>query len=215
MSKNCQRRSTFGAVVPVAIVSLAVQGFGAPAAAAPHVFLSPRVSSMEATESVEIEVFVENVVDLRLYEIVLKVVDNTSGSLDLTAVTIDETRNDFVFAGISPLVCLPDLDNLRIICSPLSEDCVTVAATRAYLGTYTFTASSDAYGVFQIHIANEPTTFLLDCDGTTITPMTRAHALVGVGVTIPTVSEWGLIAMTGLVLISATLVFSRRCTAQA
>ena len=207
MWSNRQRSNMLGAVLRASIACLAIHGFGGVALGTPRIFLSPEISSVGVGESIEIQVFIEDVVDLRLYEVVLEVTGGSSGSLDLTNLTIDQARPDFVFAGLSPLVCLPDPDNLRITCTPQSASCVTVTTPPVYLGTYKFTGSPDAYGVFNVNIVNEPTTFLLDCDGAEISPFTRDHAVGGVGVSIPAVSEWGLIAMALLVLAAGTLVF--------
>jgi len=209
MWNNLHGSKILGAVLRAGIACLAVHGFGGVVLGTPRVFLSPEISSVGASESIEIQVFLEDVVDLRLYEIVLEVTGGSSGSLDLTNLTIEQARPDFVFAGLSPLVCLPDPNNLRITCSPLSDDCVTVAGTPAYLGTYTFTASPVAHGVFNVNLVNEPTSFLLDCNGAEISPITLTHGLVGVGVAIPTISEWGLAAMMLLMLILGSVVLRR------
>lgn len=176
----------------------------------PHIFLSPEVASLGSGESIEIDVFVEDVGDLRLYEVVLQVTGGASGSLDVTDLTIDEERGDFVFAGISSLVCIADSDNLRITCTPLSDDCVTATAPPAYLGTYTFTRGpGGASGEFSVNIVAEPTSFLLDCVGDRITPFTVAQATVRIRA-VPAVSEWGMVSMTLLAMVLATIMLTRR-----
>lgn len=209
MSRERRCRTVRGSLAATAAAALATFGSGSTAMAAPRVFLLPEVSSLSAGESVEIEVFIENVTDLRLYEIVVEVAGGSSGSLDLTSLEIHETRGDFVFERFSSLVCLTDSDNKRITCSPLSGGCVTVTTPPAYLGTYTFTPSPNMSGSFHINIANEPTSFLIDCDGDPITPFSVAHSAVHDG-TIPAVSEWGMVAMALLMLTAATVVLSRR-----
>lgn len=206
-------RDVYHAFVLIAVLTVALQGHTRVANASPHVFLSREASSIQPGHSAEIDVFVEDVVDLRLYEVVLEVTGGAVGSLDLTNLVIDETRPDFVFTGISPLLCLPDQDGLRITCSPLSDDCVSVTAPPAYLGTYTFTASADADGTFTVNIVDDPATFLLDCDGSPITPLTLTHATVDIEVVevpVPAVSAWGATVMGLLMLTAATLVFRQR-----
>ena len=91
MASNARWRNVWGTLATTVIVSAAVQGVGTAAKASPHLFLSPEVSSTASDESVEIEVFIENVTGLRLYEVVLevKVTGGTRGSLDLTDLIID------------------------------------------------------------------------------------------------------------------------------
>ncbi len=164
--------------ITAAILTIAVPVSALAADVTPHIFLSPSDSSVEPGQSVEIEVFIEEVIGLRLFEIVLEVDGGVRGSLHLTAVTVDEFRPDFVFAGISNLICLPDPNNWRITCTPLSGECVDVDGAPAYMGTYTLTATIDAAGTFNAAILDEPTTFLRDCESEPITPLTFTDATV-------------------------------------
>ncbi len=193
-------------VIAVCIVVLAL---GRIAIATPRVFLSPEVSTIIPDVPLSIDVYVENVTDLRLYEVVLEVTSGSGGSLDLTDLTIDEARTDFVFAGIPSLVCLTDPEELRITCTPLSDDCVSVVETPAYLGTYTFVAPPGVGGTFHVSIADEPTSFLLDCNRDPITPIALADSTIRL-VVVPAVSEWGMLVLALLVLMAGTVVLRRR-----
>lgn len=176
-ARSATRRYAFAVAV---ILSVAVQGRSSVAMASPRISLSPTSSSTVGGASVDVEVYIEDVTDLRLYEVVLRVTGGVAGTLDLTNVAIDDTRGDFVFAGLSPLVCLPDSNGQRIMCTPFSDDCVTITDAPAYLCTFTFTftASVDASGIFDVGIVSEPISFLRDCDSGAITPFTIASAQV-------------------------------------
>lgn len=152
------------------------------AAAQPKLFLSLPISSNHPGDVVQFDVFVEEVLDLRLYEVVLDVVASPDavGMLNIHSVAIKQSRPDFVFAGILNLVCLPDPANARITCTPLSGQCVVVEATPEYLGTFVFLVSSGTSGSFRIEISDDPASFLLDCDGRSIAPVALTHAMVEV-----------------------------------
>jgi subtilase family serine protease/uncharacterized membrane protein len=184
MSTETRHHQTMSAWA-VALVALAAGALGSLAHAAPSVYLSPSAGTIGSGDSVAIDVFVEDVVDLRLYEVVVDVVAAGEGALELTDLIIDEQRTDFVFAGVSSLLCASDPNQLRMSCSPLSADCIDVpAGSPAYLGTYVFTAGAGTSTSFEINVSLAQT-LLIDCAAELIPGVLGGNATIEVDVPVP------------------------------
>lgn len=122
-------------------------------------------SSAPPGESVDLELFLENVLDLRGYQGTIEIT-KTSGSGELTVtcpdgVFVDTLRPDWVFAGENAFGA-PDCDDLRIAGAKLSGG-ITVGPP-AYLGTYVLDVSETATEgtTFEIAIVPNPGSFLRD-----------------------------------------------------
>lgn len=112
----------------------------------------PRFSAVYAGESNglhKVDIYVEGASDLRSYQVMLLIGGGESGRLELADVKIHQDRSDFVFNGVE-FVPVEGVVNGRLGAVTWTES--VDAPGQAYLGTYSFRASSDAQGVFRIAI---------------------------------------------------------------
>ena len=112
------------------------------------------------------EVFVGDVTDLSVYQVTLGVVTGgTGGGLILQTVHIDSERPEYVFGSASVVkgeaVHSGQAGAMRVHGS-------TDVGRSAYLGTYTFQASADASGTFELKLKSGQESFLLDSTGRAI-----------------------------------------------
>jgi len=124
-------------------------------------------------------VFLEGAADLRLYQLAIDVSGGSSGKLTLQDVTIDPSREDYVFAGRSP-VSIPDGRKKRVV-SALWEGSVSAVEEPRYLATFTFVPSRDAKGAFQLGLSGEPATMLRDSQRRPIAVESASGAVISVG----------------------------------
>lgn len=96
-----------------------------------------------------VDVFVQNVSDLRSYQITLVAGGGDSGRLELDSVSSDKARKDYVF-GTSHAIDASSPTTGRLVAS-LYDGSVNTT-TPMYLGTYAFRPSPDAQGTFRINI---------------------------------------------------------------
>ena len=125
-----------------------------------------------------VDVFVHGVSGLRSYQTTLVVGGGESGRLELTQVTIDKDRADYVF-GDSEIVQAT---------SPISARLAAVRYTGtvdvgepAYLGTYTFVSSPDASGTFRVNVQVGSDSLLVDDDSELISFSIGADAKILLG----------------------------------
>lgn len=96
-----------------------------------------------------IDVYIEGVDSLRGYQIRLTTGGGDSGSLNLEQVKVNENREDFVFYGSSVIDASTPL--LGQLASVRSEG-PTTATQASYLGTYAYTPTRDASGLFRVNV---------------------------------------------------------------
>ncbi len=109
--------------------------------------LAARSAAVSASGAVDVDVFASGLTDLRGYELQLVASGGGRGTLDVTALSIDQFRTDFVFNGLDNLHAIDVLTH-RAVCT-LSSGSVSSTEER-YLGTITFTASASASGQFTV-----------------------------------------------------------------
>lgn len=133
---------------------------------------------------------------------------------------IDTTRTDYVFFGLIGFpVCV------TIPCTPVeitTIQCGTNAFASSvpdpgipkYLATYVLQVPADAVGTFTVGLNLEPgISVALDGSGELIEPLNVIPILITVETDppgIPTASEWGIVAMSLLLLTAGTIVFMPR-----
>ncbi len=96
-----------------------------------------------------IDVYIEGVDSLRGYQLRLTSGGGDSGSLELTRVSVDESRDDFVFFGSNVINASTKL--LGQLAS-VRADGPTPANQARYLGTYVYSATRDASGLFRVNV---------------------------------------------------------------
>ena len=98
-------------------------------------------------DTVTVDVFVENVLDLRLFQVTSAVMSGDEGGLILEDLWIDVERDDYVFAN------LPAFDAADPIGGRFAAVLVSgyvEAIDRVYLGTFNLRASDDAGGPYHV-----------------------------------------------------------------
>jgi hypothetical protein len=101
---------------------------------------------------------VQNVPDLRTYQVKMQASGGSAGSLTLTDVRIDETRADFLFAG-EEAIKAADHGGSRLGGTLFNATSVSVDSPK-YVGTWKFRPSADAAGTFQINIVSNGESFV-------------------------------------------------------
>ena len=100
------------------------------------------------------DVYVQNVPDLRTYQVKLEATGGMAGSLAMTDVRIDKTRADYVFSG-NEAIDAADHGGSRLG-GTLFAGTVAVTAPK-YVGTWRFRPSADASGTFKIDVRTNST----------------------------------------------------------
>lgn len=122
--------------------------------------------------TVTVDVFVSGVTALNSYQVTVQpMLTGGAGTLTLDHCQVDESRPDFVFAGLGTTsACNPALQQVVSVAAG-SAPVDVPASTQAYLGTFTFEVSGDATGAttFEFQIRTEPDSLLLDPLSSSIT----------------------------------------------
>lgn len=126
--------------------------------AGPVLTLVPSSNSIQSGETINVDVFVSGVADLRAYQVSLEAVGGDGGRLAIGNVQVQSPRSDFVFAGMQKLDAA-DVNGGRVG-SVLYNGGVDVAG-QGYLGTFTMTASSYAAGTFIIRTRTDANSSML------------------------------------------------------
>ncbi len=104
------------------------------------------------------DVFIQNVPDLRTFQVKLEASGGTAGTLAVTDVRINKTRPDYVFSG-SEAIAEADQGGSRLG-GTLFSGTVAVSAPK-YVGTWRFRPSPEAAGTFKIDVrANNTESFV-------------------------------------------------------
>jgi hypothetical protein len=127
-------------------------------------------------ETVDVEVYIDSVDDLGAYEVSLEVTGGDTGSLNLEDLVIDKARPDYVF-GTEDVVDAVDMVGERL--GACLMDGGMMVQGPAYLGTFTYRASQDASGVFQVTVRPGIHSFLKDSSAETIESSPGDGTLVG------------------------------------
>jgi hypothetical protein len=116
------------------------------------------VPAGQANGEYTFDVFVQNVPDLRTFQVKVETSGGTAGSLAMTDVLIDKTREDYVFSG-NEAIDAADQGGSRVG-GTLFSGTVAVSAPK-YVGTWRFRPSADAAGTFKIDVrANNTESFV-------------------------------------------------------
>jgi len=126
-----------------------------------------------------VDVYVEGVDALRGYQVRLTAGGGQSGSLELQRVAIDEAREDFVFFGSQTIGANSPL--MRQVAS-VRFDGPTAANQARYIGTYAYTASNDASGLFRVNVEPGNDSVLVDGQSKEMGFNVGADARIFVGV---------------------------------
>ena len=200
----------------------------APTESASATELTCQLSSGQAApaSSVQLDVFLQDAADVRGYQVAMTIT-RTSGSGEVTVacpggISVDVGRADHVFAGFDVAGLQPDCTN----CGIVAPDCadlrvavarvsggVNVGAAPRYLATYALDVSGDATlgSTFEIAILPFPSSILGAADNSPIPFSVGASCVLTVEeAPIPTVSAWGLVTLTLLLLTVAKVYFGRR-----
>lgn len=123
------------------------------------------------------DVFVQNVPELRTFQVKLEATGGTAGTLSMTDVRIDESRPDFVFLG-NDAVKAADQGGSRVG-GTLYSGTVAVAAPK-YVGTWKFRPSADAAGTFNINVISGTESFIANMQNQNL-PVGAVGATVQIG----------------------------------
>jgi hypothetical protein len=120
--------------------------------------LVPSAYRIRPGQQVSVDVFVRETSNLRGYQVVLEALGGSGGLLVAEQASIATGREDFAFAGLGNFR-VSDVDGVRLGAA-LGEGGVG-SFDSIYLGTFVFTATDTAEGMFVIRFV-EPQTFLRD-----------------------------------------------------
>ncbi len=116
--------------------------------------LVPRQRAIKAGGTVDVDVYASGVANLRGYEFGVTAGSGRRGALTLDAVSVDTDRADYAFAGLHNFPAI-DSELGRVGAAVMGMGESIPANKRAYVGTFTFRASDDAAGAFNISAAME------------------------------------------------------------
>jgi len=126
------------------------------------------------------DVFISGVAVLGAWEVALEVSGGDAGSVAVEDVTIDDTRQDFVF-GPAGAIKITDPDLMRAAGVMMSGG--VPADAPSYVASYRLRVSPDAQGEFNVNVATGDRTILRDSDALGIAYRPGSAAKLAVGVT--------------------------------
>lgn len=144
--------------------------------------LVPTMPIARNGELIEVEVFVSGAPDVRGYQLAVEAVVDAPSSghrvrVELVDVSIDTTRTDYVLHGVEHVAAL-DATYGRLAAATYTGG-VTVSDDDAYVGTFTFRASSDAAGLVRFDVRSADTTVLDSTGGSMAIESSSASISVG------------------------------------
>lgn len=148
------------------------------AAKGPTMTVVPSKRAIVPGGVVTVDVFISDVTDLSVYQTAMKVSGGTVGALTTENIKIDTKRSDYVF-GEAQVIKAEAMHSQQMGAMQMSGS-VNISQP-AYLGTYTFRASPDASGTFEIGLDVGKSTFLRNSGGTAIAFRPGKVASVAVG----------------------------------
>lgn len=122
-----------------------------------NVSVVPRQASGRAGDLFTVDVYVGGVTGIRTYQFKMGVQGGTAGELKRDSGAIDQTRADFLFGDKQEIVAVDEL-NGRFAGTTFGHD--YDATTPKYVGSYSFRASPDASGAFNVGVVAGSDTFI-------------------------------------------------------
>jgi hypothetical protein len=127
---------------------------------------------------VTVDVYISDVTDLSVYQTAMKVSGGDRGEMTADHIKVDTKRSDYVF-GEAQVIKAEAMHSQQMGAMQMNG---SVDVTRPkYLGTYTFRASANASGTFEIGLEMGKSTFLRNSGGTPIAFRPGKAAAVTVG----------------------------------
>lgn len=144
----------------------------------PTISAMARQQTAAPGELIDVDVFINNVDDLSVYQLVVAVQNGNSGNLQLEELDIENDRPDYAFAD-SQVIKAVHLEGARMGAVQVNSS-VDISRS-AYLGTYRYRVSQDAAGVFSVGVKVDRESFLRNSQGTAIEfrPGKSANITVG------------------------------------
>jgi hypothetical protein len=142
-------------------------------------------ASMSADDSLTVDVYVNDVTDVRAYQIALDAVASDGAVLELSNVTTDTQRGDYIFAGLRHVSAV-DRARGRMVAGLYEGRLTSTSATPAgayYLGTFSFRPGTSTVGAVSGAVTvtlRETDTLLRDSLGHSIAVSNAANATVGI-----------------------------------
>ncbi|MHC4698573.1 MAG: hypothetical protein ACYTFA_17720 [Planctomycetota bacterium] len=135
-----------------------------------------------AGEVFTVDIYLSNINDLGGYQIRLKTSGGTQGSLTLSDALIDSSRKDYVYGPVQILDVVNKTAGvmMAIRAVPVSAPESNVGKPR-YAGTFKFTASADAKGVFTIVAEKGPDASMVTNSIAQDIPFTTKAATITIG----------------------------------
>ena len=149
----------------------------APAVDGTVMFVQVQQTEAKPGDIITVDVYINNVANLSLYQVQLKAVGGERGRLIPEQVEIQKTRRDYVLGGTG-IIEAADQRNKRAG-GLLMQGSVDVTRP-AYLATFTYRVSSDAAGTFKVNINRGSETFISDQSSATLSFGAGADAKITV-----------------------------------
>lgn len=138
--------------------------------------MAPRRPSVQAGKTIHVDVFVNNVEGLIGFEFGLAANGGQTGNLSLENVNVETHRKDYVFSGLTNF---PATDReLGRIGGALLGGGVDVTADKAYIGTFSFVASHDARGTFNLSATTDYVALFSELNVSILNPINDITILV-------------------------------------
>jgi hypothetical protein len=125
----------------------------------------------QTAESVTLDVLISHAKNVRGYQVALAVEGGDAGRLAPEAVWVDSDREDFLFHGLTAFTAT-DLRAPRLAGALLSGG--VKASQPAYLGSFTFHATPETSGLFEIKVRPREDSLLRDADSRPVPFMVAA-----------------------------------------
>jgi hypothetical protein len=129
-------------------------------------------------ETMNVDIYVSGVSELRTYQLTLDVAGGSAGALNTTDLWVTDSRPDFVFGGLQKLDGMDKVGNrIGVV---LMSGSVNAEQSR-YVGSFAVTASDQASGAFRVNVSTGINTGLWDEATERVAFSTGPDAIITVG----------------------------------
>ncbi len=144
---------------------------------APVMSVVTRGSSVEPGGTITADVFVNNGVDVQVYQALVRATGTVSGRLPASELMIDKSRSDFIF-GTAQVIDAVDYTQSRMGALQFTGG----VTGGGYLGTFVFQTNAGVNETIYLNLEVGEQSFVTDSNGAVIQHRTGEPAVVAVGV---------------------------------
>ena len=138
-----------------------------------------RPTSVQSDGTFSVEVFVNNAIDLKAFQVNVRASSAGTGLIAPTSMSIDRDRSDYIFADVGQ--ALADVNVHSGIVGGVAINGSVTATERRYLGTFQFQVPDGSTDAFFVNVALTSDTFLANSKTETVSYKVASPVMIATG----------------------------------